>query len=200
MSVQPPLPPPVPSPSPASATHPAGAPASPNSPSWAERHNGLVIALSNLVTALMVLAAAFIAGPWLQDEEAPTKKPTGSIEQPRNPAVGERVEFSGDVQHRPAGYAVWAFVRDVDGGLFYPKYSPCTLQGGEWDCAYLRVGTKDTLDKQSDLHAVLVDAEGAAQIKDHVIDVEFRKIKNEGMKALPPGAIVLDTLRVTRVS
>ncbi|MER7661928.1 hypothetical protein [Streptomyces sp. NPDC096193] len=147
----------------------------------------------------MVLTAAFFAGPWLQNEEAPTKKPTGSIEQPRNPAVGERVEFSGHVLHRPAGYAVWAFVRDVNGGLFYPKYSPCNLQDDKWDCAQLRVGTKDTLDKQSDLHAVLVDAEGAAQIKDHVIDVEFRKVKNEGLKALPSGSIVLDTLRVTRV-
>ncbi|WP_406467982.1 hypothetical protein [Streptomyces sp. NBC_01594] len=153
------------------------------------------------MTALVVLAAAFIAGPWFQDEEssAPTEKPTGSIEQPRNPAVGERTEFSGDVQHLPPGYAVWAFVRDVDGGIFYPKYSACTVQGDKWECGSLRVGTKDTLDKESDLKAVLVDAEGVAQIMDHVIDVEFRNVENGGMKALPAGSTVLDTLRVTRV-
>ncbi|MFD5478967.1 hypothetical protein [Streptomyces hawaiiensis] len=164
-----------------------------------ERHNGLVIALSNLITGFVVLLAAVVAGPWFQEEEKPKTKPSGTIEQPRNPGVGERTEFTGEVHDLPRGYAIWAFVRDVNGGQFYPKYSACGVQGDEWDCGSLRVGTEGTLDKESDLKAVLVSAEGVAQIMEYVIDVEYREVRNEGMKALPAGSTVLDSLRVTRV-
>lgn len=176
-----------------------GTPESPGSRSWAERHNGLVIALSNLITALVVLAAAVIAGPWFQSDETPKVRPTGSIEQPRNPGVGERTEFMGEARHVPPGYAVWAFVRDVNGGHFYPKYSACGVQEDEWDCGSLRVGTEGSLDKESDLTAVLVSAEGVAQIMEYVINTEYRDVRSDGMKSLPTGSIVLDTLRVTRI-